>query len=103
MKLRPNEVKAEINDPLINDAENMVVHTPMGTTIKPAKFLLGDKVVTTQNVDANKVKIPEDVQLTVMSVLDNDKYILTGPNNLIIELDGAYLEKSEGGTVWGNL
>lgn len=100
MKLKPTENKADVNDPLY---EEQVVHTPMGTTMKPTKFVLGDVVVTKETVGANNVEIPKNVKLTVISTLGDDMYTLTGPNNLIVELNGSSLEKSEGGTVWGNL
>lgn len=70
-----------------------IVHTPMGTTIKPAKFNILDKVTTTEKVDMENVEIPEGVTLTVMHILGDDMYSLIGPENLKVRLNGAYLEK----------
>lgn len=70
-----------------------IVHTPMGTTIKPAKFNILDKVTTTEKVDMENIEIPEGVILTVMHILGDDMYSLIGPENLKVRLNGAYLEK----------
>lgn len=70
-----------------------IVHTPMGTTIKPAKFKIGDKVTTTETVDMDNVTIPEGIVLTVMGIMDDDMYSCVGPEGLIIRQNGAYLEK----------
>ncbi len=97
-------IKAEIHDPLFTEVEDtQMVHTPMGTTIQPAKFFPGDTVITSQKISEDNVTIPENIELTVMSVNGDDMYSLTGPNGLVLKLNGAYLEKSVGGKVWGNL
>lgn len=70
-----------------------VVHTPIGTTVKPAKFGVSTKVTTTQKVDMENVEIPEGTVLTVMHILGDDMYSLIGPENLKVRLHGAYLEK----------
>ena len=70
-----------------------IVHTPMGTTIKPAKFRISDHVTTTQKVDMNNVEIPEGVDLVVMHILGDNMYSLIGPEGLVVRLTGDYLEK----------
>lgn len=97
-------IKAEVNDPLFTEVEDtQIVHTPMGTTVEPAKFSPGDVVKTVAKIDENNVEIPEGIILTVMSANGDDMYSLIGPNNLSFKLNGAYLEKNVGGNVWGNL
>lgn len=87
----------------VDTETEQVVHTPMGTTIEPAKFVIGDKVMTSAKISTDNIEIPENVELTVMGVIGDNMYSLIGPNNLVVKLDGAYLEKSVGGNVWGNL
>lgn len=70
-----------------------IVHTPMGTTIKPAKFRISDHVTTTETVDMDNVKIPEGIELVVMNILGDNMYSLIGPEGLVIRLTGDYLEK----------
>lgn len=94
--------KAEVNDPIIvEDVDNSVdnsnpeqiKHTPMGTIVEPAKFKIGDKVTTTEEVDMDNIVIPEGIILTVMGIMGDDMYSLVGPEGLIIRQNGAYLEK----------
>jgi len=83
-------------DPVANEVkiEPMeVVHTPMGTTVRPAKFRISDHVTTTETVDMDNVKIPEGVELVVMNILGDNMYSLIGPEGLVIRLTGDYLEK----------
>lgn len=75
------------------DEPEQIVHTPMGTTIKPAKFRISDHVTTIQKVDMNNVEIPEGVDLVVMHILDDNMYSLIGPEGLVVRLTGDYLEK----------
>ena len=72
---------------------SQIVHTPMGTTIEPAKFQNGDRVTTTQTLDTDNVEIPEGIVLCVSGIIGDDMYSLIGPNNLKFKLNGAYLEK----------
>lgn len=83
-------------DPVAGEVEieaMQVKHTPMGTTVEPAKFKIGDKVTTTETVDMDNVTIPEGIVLTVMGVMGDDMYSCVGPEGLIIRQNGAYLEK----------
>lgn len=94
-KLDSEEVKV-VYDDAASEVEihpMQIVHTPMGTTVKPAKFGISDHVKTTQKVDLNDVEIPEDVDLVVMGILGDDMYSLIGPEGLVLKLNGAYLEK----------
>lgn len=77
----------------VNVEAMQVVHTPMGTTVKPAEFQVSDKVTTTEKVDMENVEIPEGITLTVMHILGDDMYSLIGPEGLKVRLNGAYLEK----------
>lgn len=84
-----------IKKPIKQEETEQIVHTPMGTTIKPAEFKMCEVVKTSQKVDLNNVEIPEGIELTVMSILGDDMYTLVGPEGLVVKLGGAYLEKVE--------
>ena len=90
MKMKNVETGEELD---FNDDEVQIKHTPMGTTIEPAKFRIGDKVTTVSDIDMDNVKIPEGITLTVMGIMGDDMYSLVGPEGLIIRQNGAYLEK----------
>ncbi len=77
----------------VNIEPMQVVHTPMGTTVKPAKFGMSDRVKTTEKVDMDNVEIPEGLTLVVMGILGDDMYSCIGPEGLTVRLHGSYLEK----------
>lgn len=83
-------------DPVAGEVDTkamQIKHTPMGTTVEPAKFQNGDRVRTTEKFDTANIEIPEGITLCVSGVLGDDMYNLIGPENLKIKLNGAYLEK----------
>ena len=89
-------------DPVAGEIElkpMQIVHTPMGTSVKPAKFGISDRVTTSQKVDMENIEIPEGIELTVMNIIGDDMYGLIGPNNLSVRLHGSYLEKSKKGNI----
>lgn len=61
--------------------------------VKPIKFNISEHVTTTKKEDINNVKIPDGIELVVMHALSNNVYILIGPDNLQVRLDGKYLKK----------
>lgn len=103
--MRKDKITAPVNlpdmtdyekDPVAGEVEIEAVeikHTPMGTTIEPAKFRISDHVTTTQKVDMDNIEIPEGINLVVMHILGDNMYSLIGPEGLVIRLPGDYLEK----------
>lgn len=106
-----DKFKAKVNDELYEELPDMtdyerdlvadevkiepmeIVHTPMGTTVKPAKFGIGEQVCTNKDVDLGNTTIPEGFNLTIMRLFGDDVYGCTGPEGLSVSIKGEDLEK----------
>ena len=106
-----DKFEAKVNDPIMEELPDMtdyekdpmagevdiepmeIVHTPMGTTVKPAKFGMGEQVRTNKEVDLGNTIIPEGFELTIMRLFGDDVYGCTGPEGLSVSIKGEDLEK----------